>query len=152
MGNFVMSELLNILALHVEYYLMHMLNDARTWKRLCAMGIDRWLEEKKADGSMVSPGVFVPVLERYGFVTDLDRYVWELAAKQLAAIPPALLRSFCTSGRDNMQNSSRMIPAAGSHFFMISWVTDICLRMTSIMAAVTAMMSSVLTICLGGSR
>ena len=26
---------------------------------------------------MVSPGIFVPVLEQYGFVTDLDQFVWE---------------------------------------------------------------------------
>ncbi|MBQ9458446.1 MAG: bifunctional diguanylate cyclase/phosphodiesterase, partial [Oscillospiraceae bacterium] len=39
-----------------------------------AESLVRW---KKADGSMVSPGVFVPVLEQYGFVTDLDQFVWE---------------------------------------------------------------------------
>ncbi|MBE6070304.1 MAG: EAL domain-containing protein, partial [Clostridium lundense] len=39
-----------------------------------AESLVRW---KKADGSMVSPGIFVPVLEQYGFVTDLDQFVWE---------------------------------------------------------------------------
>jgi len=39
-----------------------------------AESLVRW---RKADGSMVSPGVFVPVLERYGFIPDLDKYVWE---------------------------------------------------------------------------
>ena len=39
-----------------------------------AESLVRW---KKADGEMVSPGVFVPVLEQYGFVTDLDKFVWE---------------------------------------------------------------------------
>ena len=39
-----------------------------------AESLVRW---RKADGTMVSPGVFVPILERYGFVTDLDKYVWE---------------------------------------------------------------------------
>jgi EAL domain-containing protein (putative c-di-GMP-specific phosphodiesterase class I) len=39
-----------------------------------AESLVRW---RKADGKMVSPGVFVPVLERYGFVTDLDKFVWE---------------------------------------------------------------------------
>ncbi len=39
-----------------------------------AESLVRW---RKADGTMVSPGVFVPVLEKYGFVTDLDKYVWE---------------------------------------------------------------------------
>ncbi len=39
-----------------------------------AESLVRW---RKSDGTMVSPGVFVPVLERYGFVTDLDQFVWE---------------------------------------------------------------------------
>ncbi|MBE6910177.1 MAG: EAL domain-containing protein [Ruminococcaceae bacterium] len=39
-----------------------------------AESLVRW---KKADGKMVSPGIFVPVLEQYGFVTDLDQFVWE---------------------------------------------------------------------------
>ncbi len=39
-----------------------------------AESLVRW---RKADGTMVSPGVFVPVLEQYGFVTDLDQFVWE---------------------------------------------------------------------------
>ncbi|MBE7004963.1 MAG: EAL domain-containing protein [Ruminococcaceae bacterium] len=39
-----------------------------------AESLVRW---RKADGTMVSPGVFVPILEEYGFVTELDRYVWE---------------------------------------------------------------------------
>ena len=39
-----------------------------------AESLVRW---KKSDGTMVSPGIFVPVLEQYGFVTDLDQLVWE---------------------------------------------------------------------------
>ncbi|MBE7003673.1 MAG: EAL domain-containing protein [Ruminococcaceae bacterium] len=39
-----------------------------------AESLVRW---KRADGTTVPPNVFVPALERYGFVTDLDRYVWE---------------------------------------------------------------------------
>ncbi|MBO4914736.1 MAG: EAL domain-containing protein, partial [Oscillospiraceae bacterium] len=43
------------------------------------VGAETLVRWHKADGTMVSPGVFVPVLERYGFVSDLDRYVWEEA-------------------------------------------------------------------------
>ncbi len=39
-----------------------------------AESLVRW---RKANGELVPPGVFVPVLEKYGFVTDLDQYVWE---------------------------------------------------------------------------
>jgi len=39
-----------------------------------AESLVRW---RKPDGSLVPPGVFIPVLERYGFIPDLDKYVWE---------------------------------------------------------------------------
>ncbi len=39
-----------------------------------AESLVRW---RKETGETVSPGMFVPVLERYGFVTDLDKYVWD---------------------------------------------------------------------------
>ncbi|MCR5831084.1 MAG: aldo/keto reductase [Lachnospiraceae bacterium] len=35
---------------HVDYYLMHMLPDEKTWRELCNRGIDKWLEEKKKEG------------------------------------------------------------------------------------------------------
>ena len=41
-----------------------------------AEALARWV---KKDGSMVSPGLFVPVLEKYGFIPNLDIYVWEQA-------------------------------------------------------------------------
>ena len=34
----------------------------------------RWI---KKDGTFISPADFIPVLEKYGFVTDLDQYIWE---------------------------------------------------------------------------
>ena len=37
---------------HVDYYLMHMLNDAQSWQRLCALGIREWIAEKKASGAI----------------------------------------------------------------------------------------------------
>ena len=39
-----------------------------------AESLARW---RRADGSYISPMVFVPVLEKYGVITDLDRYIWE---------------------------------------------------------------------------
>ena len=38
----------------------------------------RWL---KPDGSIVSPGIFIPVFEKSGFIKELDKYVWECAFK-----------------------------------------------------------------------
>ena len=34
----------------------------------------RWIT---ADGRMISPGEFIPVFERNGFILKLDQYVWE---------------------------------------------------------------------------
>ena len=45
-----------------------------------AEALARW---RRADGQMVPPGVFVPVLEKYGVVTNLDQYIWEEVFKWL---------------------------------------------------------------------
>ena len=39
-----------------------------------AEALARWV---KPNGEIVSPGVFVPLLEKHGFVIDLDKYLWE---------------------------------------------------------------------------
>ncbi|MBQ9460162.1 MAG: EAL domain-containing protein [Oscillospiraceae bacterium] len=39
-----------------------------------AESLVRW---QKPGGEQVPAGVFVPVLEQYGFITDLDKFVWE---------------------------------------------------------------------------
>ena len=43
-----------------------------------AEALARWQME---DGSYLSPAVFVPVLEKYGAVTELDEYIWESVCK-----------------------------------------------------------------------
>lgn len=43
----------------------------------------RW---KRDSGEIVPPGAFVPVLERHGFITDLDCYIWEEVCKRLRAL------------------------------------------------------------------
>lgn len=50
--------------------------DHRTGKIIGAEVLCRWI---KSDGQMVSPGVFIPVFERNGFVHNLDHYMWECA-------------------------------------------------------------------------
>ncbi len=39
-----------------------------------AEALVRW---QKPDGTMVSPGIFIPIFEKNGFITKLDYYVWE---------------------------------------------------------------------------
>lgn len=52
--------------------------DALTGELVGAESLCRWL---KPDGSMVSPGVFIPIFEKNGYIKDLDKYVWESAFK-----------------------------------------------------------------------
>jgi len=55
---------------------------ASTGKVVGVEALVRWC---KPDGSIVPPGDFIPVLEKYGFITDLDCYVWEDACAHLKA-------------------------------------------------------------------
>ena len=41
---------------HVDYYLMHMLTDIKTWERLKEFGVLSWLEEKKKAGQIRQVG------------------------------------------------------------------------------------------------
>lgn len=50
----------------------------KTGKIVGAEALSRWL---KSDGSIVSPGLFIPVFEKNGFIKDMDKYVWESAFK-----------------------------------------------------------------------
>ncbi len=45
---------------HVEYYLMHMLNDIAAWERLTALGIQDWIAEKKEKRSDWKYRIFFP--------------------------------------------------------------------------------------------
>ena len=41
---------------YVDYYLLHMLNDANSWDRLCALGAREWIAERKAAGEIRNIG------------------------------------------------------------------------------------------------
>ena len=45
-----------------------------------AEALCRWI---KPDGSIVSPGVFVPIFEKNGFIKKLDRFMWESAFRKI---------------------------------------------------------------------
>ena len=47
---------------------------ASTKKIVGAEALTRW---RRKDGSYIPPDHFVPVLERYGMITNLDLYIWE---------------------------------------------------------------------------
>ena len=41
---------------HIDYYLMHMMNDARSFERLCALGLKEWVKGKKDAGQIRNVG------------------------------------------------------------------------------------------------
>ncbi len=66
---------------YVDYYLMHMLSDIKSWERLVADGIEQWLKEKKASGAIRQIGF------SYHGNTDMfcqliDAYDWDFCQIQ----------------------------------------------------------------------
>ena len=66
---------------HVEYYLMHMLNDIAAWERLTALGIQDWIAEKKKSGQIGNIG-----FSFHGGATQfkkiIDSYDWDFCQIQ----------------------------------------------------------------------
>ena len=50
------EELKRLRTDHVDYYLMHMFTDYSEWEKLHAMGIEKWIEDRKSDGSIRNIG------------------------------------------------------------------------------------------------
>ena len=66
---------------HIEYYLMHMLNDAATWKRLTDLGMEAWIAGKKAEGKIENIGFsFHGATEQ--FIKIIDAYDWDFCQIQ----------------------------------------------------------------------
>ena len=66
---------------HVEYYLMHMLNDAKSWQRIVDLGAAQWLKKKKADGSIGQIG-FSYHGNSEKFIELIDAYDWDFCQIQ----------------------------------------------------------------------
>ena len=75
------EELRRLRTDHIDYYLMHMLNDADTWQRLKDMGIEEWIREKKKSGAIRQVG-----FSYHGntdmFLRLLDAYDWDFCQIQ----------------------------------------------------------------------
>lgn len=48
-------------------------------------GVETLVRWRKPDGTFISPGLFIPIAERIGLVSDVDRMVTRLGLEQLAA-------------------------------------------------------------------
>ena len=70
----ILTEFMNALKNDgITFYLQPQCH-AKTGKIVGVEALARWIKE---DGTFVPPDVFIPVLEKYNFVTDLDKYLWE---------------------------------------------------------------------------
>ena len=75
------EELKRLRTDYVDYYLMHMLNDAETWQRLLDMGIGQWIEEKKKTGAIRQIG-FSYHGNSETFCRIIDAYDWDFCQIQ----------------------------------------------------------------------
>lgn len=78
---FFSEELERLKTDHVDYYLMHMLNDVKSWERLCGMGIKEWIQEKKASGAIRNIG-FSFHGGTIQFKELLDAWSWDFCQMQ----------------------------------------------------------------------
>ena len=75
------EELKRLRTDHVEYYLMHMLNDVDAWQRLKELGVEAWLAEKKTAGQIGQVG-FSYHGNSEMFCRLLDAYDWDFCQIQ----------------------------------------------------------------------
>jgi len=66
---------------YIDYYLMHSLSGLTNWNRLCVLGIEKWIAEKKAAGKIRQLG-FSFHGEKEQFVKLIDAYDWDFCMIQ----------------------------------------------------------------------
>ena len=75
------EELKRLKTDYIDYYLMHMLTDTDTWKRLIDIGITEWIEEKKKSGQIRQIG-FSYHGNSEAFCKLIDAYSWDFCMIQ----------------------------------------------------------------------
>jgi len=66
---------------HFDYYLIHNLSDLLPWQRLCDLGIEKWITEKKATGQIRRIGFSFHGAQN-GFLSLIDAYDWDFCQIQ----------------------------------------------------------------------
>ncbi len=75
------KELSRLQTDYIDYYLMHMFTDIQNWKALQDLGIEKWIEEKKAAGAIRNIG-FSYHGNTEMFLKILDAYDWDFCQIQ----------------------------------------------------------------------
>lgn len=81
MERFFTEQLNRLQTDHVEYYLLHMLNDTEAWERLKNLGIKEWITEKKKKGQIENIG-FSFHGSTENFLKILEVYHWDFCQIQ----------------------------------------------------------------------
>jgi predicted aldo/keto reductase-like oxidoreductase len=66
---------------YIDYYLMHNLSDTALWEKLCALGIEKWIKEKKALDQIKNVGFSFHGIHNE-FLKILDIYEWDFCQIQ----------------------------------------------------------------------
>ncbi len=75
------EELKRLQTDHVDFYLMHMLSDVKSWERMKTLGIVEWIEKQKKAGRIRQIG-FSFHGDTQTFCTLLDAYDWDFCQIQ----------------------------------------------------------------------
>ena len=78
---FFEEELRRLRTDHVDYYLMHMLSDIKSWERIKEFGIVEWIENKKKEGKIRQIG-FSYHGNSDTFCKIIDDYDWDFCQVQ----------------------------------------------------------------------
>lgn len=66
---------------HIDFYLMHMLSDVKSWERMKSLGIEDWIARRKAEGAIRQIG-FSFHGDTDTFIKLLDAYDWDFCQIQ----------------------------------------------------------------------
>jgi predicted aldo/keto reductase-like oxidoreductase len=75
------EELSRLRTDHIDYYLMHMITDVASWERLCQLGIEGWIDRRRAAGQIRNVGFSFHGSSDM-FLRVLDAYDWDFCQIQ----------------------------------------------------------------------
>ena len=78
----LVNDMAKALEQHQFFVVYQPIIDAKTQRMISAEALVRWNHPKKG---FISPGVFIPLFEKNGFITKLDHYVCEEVCSYLSA-------------------------------------------------------------------
>ncbi len=81
LDRFFEEELSRLQTDYIDYYLMHMLTSLEAWTKLCELGIEDWIREKKESGQIRNIG-FSFHGNTEAFLKILDAYDWDFCQIQ----------------------------------------------------------------------